>query len=182
MKNCLRVRSENVILLLLFSAMLCSCHSGNKNTTEMYKPGKDQMADLNQYFVQKDKEIIESYIERKDLKMTESSTGLLYAINKPGSGDLFRENDRVVMKYECDLLDGTICYSSATTGPKEVIIGKSKVEQGLNEGLLLLRPGAEAIFIIPPYLGFGLLGDGGKIPPRAITIYRVSITLTRSPE
>ena len=27
------------------------------------------------------------------------------------------------------------------------------MEQGLNEGLRMLKPGAEAIFIIPPFLG-----------------------------
>jgi FKBP-type peptidyl-prolyl cis-trans isomerase len=133
------------------------------------------MAELNQYFVQKDREIIESYTERKGLKMTESPTGLWYLVVKAGSGNLFRDNDKVIINYECDLLDGTRCYSSGTSGPKEVTIGKSKVEQGLNEGLKLLRPGAEAIFIIPPHLGFGLLGDGGKIPPRAILIYSVNV-------
>ena len=29
------------------------------------KPGKEEMADLNRYLVQKDREIIENYIERK---------------------------------------------------------------------------------------------------------------------
>jgi len=39
----------------------------------------------------------------------------------------------------------------------------------------MLKPGGEAIFIIPPFLAYGLIGDGGKIPPRAIIIYDVSI-------
>ena len=133
------------------------------------------MTQLNEYFVEKDREVIQSYAERKGLKMTESPTGLWYLIKNPGSGDLFREDEKVSINYECDLLDGTMCYSTETTGPREVTIGKSKVEQGLNEGLKLLRPGAEAIFIIPPHLGYGLIGDGDRIPARAIIIYKVNV-------
>ena len=113
------------------------------------------MADLNRYLVQKDKERIENYIERKHLKMTESPTGLWYQIINEGSGDRFTDNDKITMNYECSLLDGTKCYSSETLGPKEIVLGKSDIEPGMNEGLRLLKPGAEAIFIIPPYLAYG---------------------------
>ena len=88
------------------------------------------MADLNRYFVQKDRERIKNYIERKNLKMNESPTGLWYQIIKDGTGKTFTENDKVVMNYECSLLDGTKCYSSKDLGPKEVILGKSEMEAG----------------------------------------------------
>jgi FKBP-type peptidyl-prolyl cis-trans isomerase len=73
------------------------------------------------------------------------------------------------------LLDGTLCYSSADLGPKEIVLGKTELEPGMNEGLRLLKPGAEALFILPPFLAFGLVGDGKKIPPRTIIVYSVSI-------
>ncbi len=47
------------------------------------------MADLNRYLVQKDRERIESYIERRNLKMTESPSGLWYMIKSEGNGELF---------------------------------------------------------------------------------------------
>jgi hypothetical protein len=31
------------------------------------------------------------------------------------------------------------------------------------------------VFILPPFLAFGLVGDGKKIPPRTIIVYNVSI-------
>lgn len=169
------MRSERIIIIALLSALLCSCRPGDNSRVQQRKPGRDELVEVNRYLVQKDREVIESYAERKGLKLTESPTGLWYSVIKPGAGNLFIDNDRVVMNYECDLLDGTKCYSSDATGPKEIIIGKSKVERGLNEGLKLLRPGSEAIFIIPPHLGFGLLGDGAKIPARAIILYKVQI-------
>lgn len=133
------------------------------------------MADLNKYLVQKDKERIKSYIERKNLKMNESPTGLWYQIINTGEGKVFTDNDKVVLEYDCSLLDGTKCYSSKELGPKELIIGKSEMEQGLNEGLRLLKPGAEAIFIIPPFLAYGLIGDRKMIPSRAVIVYNVNI-------
>jgi FKBP-type peptidyl-prolyl cis-trans isomerase len=170
------LRLYNIITFALLSAVFCSCRQGDNGQVRQRKPGRDELVEINSYLVQKDREVIESYAERKGLKLTESPTGLWYSVIKPGTGNLFTDNDVVVMNYECDLLDGTRCYSSDVTGPKEIIIGKTKAEQGLNEGLKLLRPGGEALFIIPPHLGFGLLGDGAKIPARAIIIYRVRIT------
>lgn len=133
------------------------------------------MVNLNRYLVQKDREKIQNYIERKNLKMTESPTGLWYQIIKEGSGKNFTENKKVVFEYECFLLDGTRCYSSKELGSREVTLGKSEMEAGLNEGLRMLKPGAEAIFIIPPFLAYGLVGDRKKIPPRAIIVYSVSV-------
>jgi FKBP-type peptidyl-prolyl cis-trans isomerase len=57
----------------------------------------------------------------------------------------------------------------------ELILGKSEMEAGLNEGLRMLKPGAEAIFIIPPFLAYGLIGDKKMIPPRTVIVYNVNI-------
>ncbi|MBW6500563.1 MAG: FKBP-type peptidyl-prolyl cis-trans isomerase [Bacteroidales bacterium] len=162
------------VCLLIFLA-LASCsnrkEAGNINT----RPGKSEMAELNRYLVQKDRERIENYIERKNLKMEVTSTGLWYYIMRAGEGNLFGDNDRVVFDYECTLLDGTFCYSSKESGPRDVILGRAELEAGLNEGLRMLRPGAGALFIMPPYLAFGLPGDGKKIPPRSVIVYEVSV-------
>jgi len=135
----------------------------------------DEMAELNRYFVQKDRERIQNYAERKGLKMIESSTGLWYQIINPGNGTVYTDNDKIFFEYECSLLDGTQCYSSKTLGTKEIILGRSSLESGLNEGLRMLRPGGEAIFILPPFLAFGLPGDGKMIPSRAVIVYNVNI-------
>jgi FKBP-type peptidyl-prolyl cis-trans isomerase FkpA len=161
----------SLVLFLLFG--LLSCRNNNDRSVPVNKPGQDQMADLNRYFIQKDKERIQNYIERKKLKMKETPTGLWYQIINEGSGLNFADNDKLSFDYECSLLDGTKCYSSKELGPKEAILGRSDLEQGLNEGIKMLKPGAEAIFIIPPYLAYGLLGDRKNIPPRAVIVYNV---------
>lgn len=161
-----------VFIILLVSA---SCNTGPEKETSTGRPGTSDMENLNRFMIQKDHERIQNYIERKKLKMSQTPTGLWYQIIKEGEGDLLKENSRVIIKYECSLLDGTPCYSSENLGPKDLILGRSTMEPGLNEGLRLLKPGAEAIFILPPFLAYGLPGDGKMIPPRAVIVYNVNI-------
>jgi len=172
------MRIKNLLFIVLLYTLL-SCKDNQVKSSMDSKPGKHEMADLNRYLVQKDRERIKNYIERKGLRMNESPTGLWYQIIKDGTGKLFIDNDNVVLDYECSLLDGTKCYSSKNLGPKELILGKSEMEAGLNEGLRMLRPGAEAIFIIPPFLAYGLIGDKKMIPPRAVIVYNVNILVAK---
>jgi FKBP-type peptidyl-prolyl cis-trans isomerase FkpA len=164
-----------IIKIVVFLLFFVSCRSDQPPEKTTVKPGKQEMADLNRYLVQKDREIIENYIERKNLTMTESKTGLWYYIKNEGTGEYLKDSDRIIMNYECSLLDGTLCYSSSDLGPKAIVLGKTDIEPGMNEGLRLLKPGAEAIFILPPFLAYGLVGDGKKIPPRTVIVYSVSI-------
>jgi FKBP-type peptidyl-prolyl cis-trans isomerase FkpA len=170
--NLMTVRYITILFLLL---SVVSCGEKHGADTANSKRSKNDMADLNRYLIQKDRERIKNYIERKNLTMSESPTGLWYQIIKEGSGKNISENDKVIMDYECSLLDGTKCYSSKNLGVKEVTLGRSEMEPGLNEGLKLLKPGAQAIFIIPPFLAYGLVGDRKMIPPRAVIVYNVNI-------
>ena len=166
--------SRLVILPAIF-LLLISCAGRKEEPARVPVPGRNEMADLNRYLIMKDRERIENFIERKHLRMEETSSGLWYHIRKEGEGSLLTDNDRVIFDYECTLLDGTFCYSSEDKGPRDVILGRSELEAGLNEGLRLLRNGGEAIFIIPPYLAYGIPGDGNKIPSRAVLVYEIKI-------
>jgi FKBP-type peptidyl-prolyl cis-trans isomerase len=170
-----RTMNLRCISILLLSVASLSCRHESEKNSALPQRGSNEMADLNMYMVRKDRERVQNYIERKNLRMKESQTGLWYQILKEGEGETFIEKDRIIMDYECSLLDGTRCYSSKDQGPRELILGRSEMEAGLNEGLRLLKPGAEAIFIIPPFLAYGLIGDRRLIPPRAVLVYNVSI-------
>jgi len=169
---------RNFIAICLLTVII-SCKNNSDQSIKDIKPGRVEMTELNKYFIQKDKERIQNYIERKNLSMTESPTGLWYQILEEGRGNNFKNNDKVIMEYECSLLDGTKCYSSKTDGAKELILGRSEMAAGLNEGLRMLKPGASAIFILPPFLAYGLIGDGNKIPSRSVIVYNISILQTQ---
>ena len=164
-----------VITWLIIAFAFTSCQNDKGKKVVAGKPDKNEMADINRYFVQKDRELIQNYIERKKLTMTESPTGLWFHIKKKGEGRLLKENDKVAFDYICYLLDGTECYNSGKRGPKEIVLGRSEIESGLYEGLHMMRSGGEAIFILPPFLAWGLVGDGESIPSRAIIVYEITI-------
>ena len=161
-----------LIILLTFYA----CNKSSQKNVNVKRPGGKEIAELNSYMVEKDRERIINYAERKGLSIKESKSGLWYLIKNAGRGDTFKDKDQIVMEYKCSLLDGTLCYSSETLGPKEVVLGRSEIEAGLNEGLKMLGRGGEAVFILPPFLGYGLLGDNKAIPPRATLVYEIKIT------
>jgi FKBP-type peptidyl-prolyl cis-trans isomerase len=167
----LTMMSRKIFYLVIISVFLFDCRSGNENKNAVYKPSSSDMADLNSYLIQKDRERIQSYFERKGLAMTETSTGLWYSILNEGTGDFFKESDVVRYEYDCTLLDGTNCYNSQA----QIRLGRSELPMGLYEGLKLLKKGGEAILILPPFLAYGFVGDGKKIPPRATLVYSIRV-------
>jgi FKBP-type peptidyl-prolyl cis-trans isomerase FkpA len=154
---------------------IVACNNSSQKDVNMKRPGAKEMAELNSYFVEKDRERIVNYAERKHLEMKESKSGLWYCIKSTGKGSSLVDKDRIIMDYKCSLLDGTLCYSSETLGPKDLVLGRSEIEAGLNEGLRMLGRGGEAVFILPPFLAYGLLGDTKAIPPRATIVYEIKI-------
>jgi FKBP-type peptidyl-prolyl cis-trans isomerase FkpA len=163
------------ILYIFLVLALLSCRNDKTGVPGSNKPDRADMEEVNRYLISKDRERIQSYIERKGLQMEESPTGLWYQVTEEGSGEKLRDNDRIVIEYQCSLLDGTLCYDSDQTGPLEITLGRTGIEAGLNEGLKMLKPGSKAIFILPPFLAHGLPGDGKKIPPRSVVVYNVYI-------
>jgi FKBP-type peptidyl-prolyl cis-trans isomerase len=96
-------------------------------------------------------------------------------IYKHGNGRKAIENKIAVYQYEVRLINGTFCYSSDKDGPKEVKLGHGEIERGLEEGILLMKIGDRAKFIVPSHLAFGLLGDQARIPPGATLVYDVEL-------
>jgi FKBP-type peptidyl-prolyl cis-trans isomerase FkpA len=162
-------------LFVLLVLTVSSCNNSQPAGPVEKIAVKDEMIDVNKYLVQKDNERIENYIARKNLTMKQTPSGLWYTISKEGTGDFYKDGSSVSIDFDSSLLDGTQCYSSTVSGPKAIVIGKSDIESGLYEGLKLLKPGSEAVFILPPYLAYGLLGDGNLIPARAVIVYKVKV-------
>jgi FKBP-type peptidyl-prolyl cis-trans isomerase FkpA len=165
------------ILFLILSTFLCSCsHKQDKDiTAKEIKNTEEALVGANRMLIQKDKAKIEEYIRKQGLSLSESESGLWYEILKAGSGNEIKEGMTVTLSYEVTLLDGTKCYDSDSLGLKQFLVGQGGVESGLEEGVLKLRAGSEAILILPPHLAYGLPGDGDRIPRRSIIVYHIEI-------
>jgi FKBP-type peptidyl-prolyl cis-trans isomerase FkpA len=170
------MKIELCIFLVLFALTVgCSGKKERPLTEKEIHETEEALIGANRMMVQKDKIKIEEYIRQNKLLLTESASGLWYGIVKKGTGMPVKANNTVTLLYEVSLLDGTKCYDSDSLGPKQFVVGKGGVESGLEEGILMLNEGSEAVFILPPHLAYGFTGDGDKIPQRTIIVYRVSL-------
>ena len=171
------MRFDTVICLLFVFVILCNCgRESQKGMTEAeYESTREALVGANRILVQKDYERIKSFAERKGWVMNETPSGLWYQIYEHGSGQSAEKGQLITLEYTVALLDETVIYNSDSLGLKRFRIGSGGVETGLEEGVLLLREGDKARFIIPPHLAHGLTGDGNKIPSRSIILYDVTV-------
>lgn len=168
-----------VLVILLVGTVRYFYHSGEEYPVVMENKQKssNNLDDVNRFLVEKDRERIQSFVERREWEMKKTGSGLWYQIisdNKKGKK--IEEGDKVKINYEIRLLDGTLCYTSDSTGAKEFVVGHQETMLGLQEGIKLLSEGEQARFIIPPHLGYGLIGDEERIPARAVLVYRLEVT------
>lgn len=161
------------LALLIISCEAQLPESGDKQITE--EELKEPLINANKLRIKKEDLRIAAFIKRKKWGMKTTGTGLRYSIYKNGEGATPEEGNTAVINYELLLMDGTLCYSSDSNGTKGIRLGKSEVENGLDEGLRLMRVGDRARIIIPSHLGFGLMGDGDKIPSYAVLVYDLEL-------
>jgi FKBP-type peptidyl-prolyl cis-trans isomerase len=108
-------------------------------------------------------------------KFKTTKSGLKYQIIKEGEGDLITKGKKVTVNYSGFLLDGKKFDSSVERDePFTFAAGVGQVIKGWDEGILLLKKGSKARFIIPPDLAYGSR-DLGKIPANSTLIFDVEV-------
>lgn len=100
--------------------------------------------------------------------------GLLVQDLLEGKGDEASVGDRIIFDYVCRRSNGYFVYGtvegvsfqplSVEAEPLSIVLGKDKIIQGLERGLLGLRPGARRRIVVPPTLGY-VVDDLGPRPP-----------------
>lgn len=159
--------------------MLCGCKSKSNPQDDRYtptvKPNKETITNVNRYLSEKDKEVIEGYGRRNKLELALSESGFYYHIFNAGNGKAVTQNSTVSITGTLSLIDGTLCYTYGNEDPKTIAIAKSPEITGLHVGLPMLKENGHALFIFPPNLGFGLLGDNDKVPPRSIIVMNINV-------
>ena len=153
---------------------------GPQNNSAIVEAGKsdsykEPLIDANKARLKMENKKIESYIKRNGWDVTTTGTGLRYLIFKKGSGAKAKVGNTAIINYEVKLLDGTLCYTSDDEGTKGIELGKTQIERGVDEGILLMQVGDKAKFILPSHLAHGLVGDGNKIPSHSVLVYDVEL-------
>jgi FKBP-type peptidyl-prolyl cis-trans isomerase FkpA len=161
-----------VILFLIVSISSCKQKHKKPSNAEV-AAYQEHLVSINKLVVEHLSDSIKKSNEHKHLGLSKSKTGLWYKVFHVGKGDSAKANQVATISYSVRLFNGKLCYSTDSTGPKNIVIGRSGMETGLEEGLLMMKVGDSAIFVLPPHLAHGLLGDQKKIPRMAIISYQV---------
>ena len=169
----------NISVFIIIIFFFSSCNSGkNKKEVNQVVDEKElslSLEELNRRMIQYESDLINEYVEKNSLNVIKTGTGLRYQILNEGEGELIKKGDIVSLEYELSLLSGELLYSSDNDGNKVFLVSRGGVESGLEEAVLKLRKNSEAILILPSHLAHGLIGDGNRIPPKAILVYSIKV-------
>nr|WP_314425258.1 FKBP-type peptidyl-prolyl cis-trans isomerase [uncultured Erwinia sp.] len=111
------------------------------------------------------------FAKEKGVKKTE--TGLLYKVEKAGSGDAPKDSDTVVVNYKGTLIDGSEFDNSYTRG-EPLSFRLDGVIPGWTEGLKQVKKGGKIKLVIPPNLAYGKNGVPG-IPANSTLVFDVEL-------
>ena len=141
----------------------------NYNAEKIFNEGKNKIKENNQALETRKFEQIKE-------GMQQTPSGLYYKITKQGEGKQAEKGNVVSVHYSGKLVSGQEFDNSFRRGqPIEFPVGVGQVIKGWDEGILLLKEGDAATFLIPPDLGYGARGAGGVIPPNAWLIFDVEL-------
>jgi FKBP-type peptidyl-prolyl cis-trans isomerase FkpA len=159
-----------------FFLLSCQPNSPQESKTFNEQKVKDQFVKANKLVVIKESDEMDYYQSSHKMAFVKTTSGIRYFVYKASlKGDSIKNDDVIKINYKVSLLDGTECYSSESTGPKEFIVGMENIEDGLHKAVLYLKSGDKALILIPSHLAHGLLGDSKKIPPQSPIMYDIEI-------
>lgn len=161
-------------LICLF-LLACSSEQPKKKPLPNKGQVRDLSVEMHSWDRQRQEDEINKYAERNGWDMKATASGLRYMELQSGTGPLAMPGQIAKVDYTVKLMDGRICYSSANDGSREFLIGEDNVEEGIHEGIQLMRKGSVMRFILPSHLAHGLTGDGKKIPPVASLVVEIKL-------
>ena len=168
----MKLRLSSLFLLWIFLAA-ASCNNASKK--QMPVPTAEQLIEANRKKVSTETDIIDQFIEGSGWKMKQTDTGLRYDIYTDSIGVAIQAGDLISIDYRLYLLDGSMVENTTLSGPTTFTVEEGDVVSGLHEAVQLLSIGDSARIIIPSYLGYGLTGDGKRIPANAALLYDLAV-------
>ena len=109
-------------------------------------------------------------------------SGVQYKVVKEGEGPLATATDRVLMRYQGRLIDGTVFDETGDGPPAEFAV--SGVVRGMTEALLKMKAGGEIEAYLPADLAYGTTGPrdptgrpimNSPIGPDAALIFKMEL-------
>ncbi len=140
------------------------------STQEFTVYNNERVAKYNEERLKVEMELLADYVKERDVEPIITESGLHYAVQEKGVGEIAQSGQTVNVKYRGTLLDGT----QFDEGVYKFVLGSGSVIPGWDEGIGYLNKGAKAVLYIPSSLAYGSRG-GGIIPPDAPLVFEVEL-------
>ena len=118
----------------------------------------------------------QAYLEAaaKEEGAVKTSSGLIFKVLSPGTGESPKLNDTVKVHYRGTFIDGTEFDSSYKRNePTEFPV--NKVIKCWTEGLQRMKVGEKVQLVCPPGIAYGDKGMGGVVPPGAVLVFQIEL-------
>ena len=112
--------------------------------------------------------------KKKKSGITVLPSGLMYKVLVKGNGPVATATDKVKVKYEGRLIDGTVFDSTEKHGGEPATFAPNQVIKGWTEALTLMPVGSKWQLYIPQELAYGNR-DAGQIKPFSALIFDVEV-------
>ncbi|MDC9614694.1 FKBP-type peptidyl-prolyl cis-trans isomerase [Xenorhabdus khoisanae] len=109
----------------------------------------------------------------KKAGVIKTKSGLLYKVEKAGTGTTPKESDTVVVNYKGALIDGQV-FDSSYERKEPLSIRLDSVIPGWKEGLQHVKKGGKITLVIPPDLAYGQ-ASLPKIPANSTLVFDVEL-------
>jgi peptidylprolyl isomerase len=104
------------------------------------------------------------------------ANGVMYTIQKTGTGAKPKQGSTVQVNYKGMFLSGEVFDASAAHGgPFEFPAGVGKVIPGWDKTILDMNVGEKRLVVLPPELAYGERGISGAIPPNAFLVFEMEL-------
>jgi FKBP-type peptidyl-prolyl cis-trans isomerase FklB len=105
-------------------------------------------------------------------------SGLQYKVLKQGDGAIAKTTDKVKVKYEGRLIDGTVFDSTDKHGGEPAVFSPNQVIKGWTEALCMMPVGSKWQLYIPQDLAYGARATG-DIPAYSTLVFDVEVIDSR---
>ncbi len=120
-------------------------------------------------------EDLAAFLDSNQISTQPTESGLYYIETLAGTGEEPLHLSEVSVHYTGMLLDSTIFDTSIGKDPITFTLGAGQVIDGWDEGIAMMKKGGKATLIIPHTLGYGVIGSGTKVPPKAYLVFDVEL-------
>lgn len=120
--------------------------------------------------------LLKDYLKRTNVTVEPSNTGLYVVHRNEGYGANAKAGDKLSVHYSGSTIDGKLFDTSLDKGsPLKFTLGRGEVIQGWDQGLLEMKKGGKAKFVIPSSLAYGKNGYSNLILPYSTLVFEIEL-------